>query len=424
MIGSSTLTKSIYLMILVISGFVYGQSVQGHLELSNDYFYNFETFYLADFDFNDAQSNPEIFSYTLSYEPDSPGGAPARIKIEFELCATVPTIALENDRLFYVRSTAFDFSGSLKLTSQTVDITLDHLYYENGAPIVGLSVEEGDFFTEEKFKALSNTIFSGGKLMAGDYFFILKILNEDNQVLLGDTKLIRVNNPSELQLVSPGEKEISSAVEVPFTYPLFEWDSEEFMWNDVGCPDCGYKIRVAEYDPQDRHSSFQAALEDVANLPFGERKDQYYELPKIPVATFDNMTIYKPVDMFQYPSTSDAKALEEGKTYVWKLLKTFPTTSGSVTQESEIFVFTIPSSNQSTPDLLAAMNTDDEYSQLLEQILGAGLLAQLLNGELRNYTPTGNLLLNDVQSLNLEQLKALVAQISSGNYEIKNVKVE
>ena len=399
------------------------QAYDGTLSLINDYFYNYETFYLPDFDFNEASNNPDIFSYTLRYEA-GPSGQPAQIRIEFEMRATIPSIGMENRRLMYVKSTLFPFLGTVKLTSRTVDIHMDKLYYETGQPIDGIYVEEGDLFSEEVFKELSQSIFRDAKLIAGDYYFILKIWDENSPVQ-GDNRLIRVSNPTELQLVSPGGASLNDPIEIITTYPLFEWDSELFTWSEENCPDCGYRIRVCEYDQDKHQGNLQQALRDDSNLPRAESGLLYYPIPKIPLAAgAAGMTLFSSLSSFQYPSSADALPLQEGKSYVWQIIKRFPTTSGPQEEPSEIFVFKIPAAQDVTEDLTTQMMLDDQYMGILNEILGSDLFAILLADELAGFNPTGNAMLGNGQPLTPTQLETLLGQIISGAFAMKSIKVE
>ena len=126
---------------------------------------------------------------------------------------------------------------------------------------------------------------------------------------------------------------------------------------------------------------------------------------------------------FQYPF-SDAKPLEEGKTYVWQIKKVYPTTSGSEVIESDIFAFSIPamgSEGESGTRSSAATNT---YLQILEQIIDADTYNAMFSGELEGFLPTGVVTLNDTQQLTQDQLQSLAAQILSGQISIKSISIE
>ena len=61
--------SKILLFIILLISILSAQNVDGFLDLITNYFYNFEVYYLLDFDFNNGRNNPDMFSYSLSYTP-------------------------------------------------------------------------------------------------------------------------------------------------------------------------------------------------------------------------------------------------------------------------------------------------------------------------------------------------------------------
>ena len=415
-----------YLLIMffvLISSTLFAQVQVGDgvLKLETLYFYNFEIFYLADFDFNNGMNSPNIFGYSLSYTPNDPiSGTPISIKIEFEMIADVPSLGLENKRIFYVLTRAFDFKGEVKITSQDLDMNMDNIYYVTGEPVTGLGADETDIMPEEEFAGIQQTVMGTGKLPAGYYTVRFCTLNEDNTMLLSEYQTIAVSNPTTLDHVSPGGA-LGDGLQIYTTFPVFLWESPESMWNVDNCPECGYYIRVSEFKPE--HSSVEDALSDDANLPYPD-DGGYYKLPIVPVVSFGTTQLVTAENSFQYPLTG-AKPLEWGKTYVGHEKKIYPTTSGAETVEGDIFAFTIPSmGGEETEGTTGGTEGANQYLQLLEQILGSDTYNQLFTGQLNGYLPTGVVILNGTQQLTLDQLSVLIGQFLAGEFTIQTITIE
>jgi len=382
------------------------QQAQGTLTLATNYFYNMETFYLLDFDFNNGKNSPDFFSYSLSYQPNDINGEPIKICIEFEMSADIPSLNLTNSRVFYIKTQPFDFKGEVTISSQDLDMNMKNIYYMDGKPLTGIRIDESEFLPKSQRKKIESMIMTFGKLPSGNYMFNFSILNEAGAMLKNQSQTISIANPATLDLISPG-----GALEENFVistlYPVFQWESIDFMWSSANCSECGYYIRVTEYN-QSRHSSIEEALNDRANIPYPDN-GRFLKLPSIPVSNISAANLYTADNTFQFPLTG-AKALENGKTYVWQIQKTYPTTSGPETVESPIFAF----STTASENLNAA-----QYLRLLEQLIDPSLLESLLKGELNGYSPTGVVTLNNSQQMTFEQLSTLVTQALAGTITVK-----
>jgi len=394
-----------YLLLLGLLSTSLRAQTSGTLMLTTDYFYNFEVYYLLDFDFNNGRNNPDMFSYTLSYAPTD-AVTPIKIKLEFEWIANIPAMNISNKRILYVITRPFDFKGELTLTSKDIDQNMRNIYYNDGTPC-NISVDH----LEQELESLQSIILStGGKLPAGSYVFTLNITDQNDIFKKGQTQTIEVSNPSTLDLISPGG-ELEDKFEIATPLPTFQWESIDFMWSKSNCSQCGYSIRVAEYDAT-KHNSVDQALKDRANLPYPDNGG-YYQLPSTPVVI--ELGLYSAGTIFQYPLTG-ARPLEAGKTYVWQIKKTYPTTSGSEVVSSPIFAFKIMSTGQT--------NDMSEFLTLLNQIPDFNPEWFNDGGELYGYIPTGTVTLNDTQILTLENLSALVMQFLTGQITVKSITIE
>jgi len=396
----------------------------GFLELRTNYFYNFETYFISDFDFDEGSNNPDIFSYTLSYTEATEGEGPIEIKIEFQMIANIPSLGLDNDRVFYIKTDPFEFLGEITLTSRDIDLNIDNIYY-TGGPNIGEpvdlgGVEESEFISEDMFNNIQQVVMSSGKLPAGTYLFDFSILNVSDAVLKNQKQVIEISNPSTLDLIAPGGT-MGEENEIYTLYPQFQWESEALMWNSDYCPHCGYAIRVSEYDPT-RHSSLDEAINDQSNLPFPD-DGGYYTIAGNLVHAPTNL--YQAQNYFQYPST-DAAPLEQGKQYVWQITKIYPTTSGSQTQESDIYIFSIPTMGGGAEEEGETGGSNiTQYMQIIEQLIGTEQFSNLfVGGPLDGYTPTGTILLNNTQQITMDQLTGLVNQAVTGQITIQNVTVQ
>lgn len=386
------------------------------LDLTLNYFNNYEIFYITDFDFDNAANNPDLFSYTLSYNPLS-DNATIEITIEFEMIAIVPSLFDGTKQIFYVLTQFFEIKkGSITLTSRDIDMNMQSINYDDGTAVPGLRIDDSIFMDPDEFASMQQIVMASGRLPGGNYIFYLKITDKDGNIE-SIIQGIEVSNPTTLDLVSPGGA-LEDGLQIYTTFPVFLWESPESMWNDDNCPECGNYIRVAEYNST-IHSSVEDALSDDASLPYPD-DGEYYKLPIVPVG----MQLYTAENSFQYPLTG-AKPLDWGKTYVWQTKKIYPTTSGAETVEGDIFAFTIPSrGGEETEGTTGGTEGANQYLQLLEQILGSDTYNQLFTGQLNGYLPTGVVILNGTQQLTLDQLSVLIGQFLAGEFTIQTITIE
>lgn len=398
----------------------------GVLSLETVYFNNLEVFYITDFDFNVPMNNPNIFEYLLSYNPSdgdgTPGsGTPINISMAFKMIANIPSLGLENRCIIYLKTLPFAFNGTVSISTQDLGLNMTGIFYDDGRELTGIHKDEFDFMPAEEFANLQTVILSGSRLPAGDYAFDFTVEPVDAQELatVSQHMVVSVANPSTLDLVAPGGY-LDDNIEIYSLYPLFQWGSIDFMWTGANCHECGYSIRVSEYNPM-LHSSIDEALSDLSNLPYPDN-GLFYQLPAEIVA--GGVDLYTAENSFQFPFT-DAKPLQEGKTYVWQVQKTFPTTSGPETVESGISVFTIPAmGGEEESGGTAQSGGSNVYLQILEQMIDADTFNQFFSGELEGYLPTGVVTINDTQQLTQDQLSAFAGQLLAGQITIKSIGIE
>lgn len=350
---------------------------------------NIVIFYIGDFSFDDASSNPLIFQYRIAADPP-----PQEVKMRLTMNATVPSLGLNNEEILYAETNAFTIKAPITISNRVIDTGTKEIYDEAGESVT-FSVpitREPDAATQDD---LIEAVTQGGKLPAGVYTFSLEILSLSGASVIynfENPKIMEISNPTTLDLVSPGSY-LEDEVEIFTLFPIFQWES-------TGCE---YFIRVSEYDAA-VHSSVEEALNDVSNLPFPDDGGYY--------GGDDGEGLQS--TSLQYP-LSGAKLLEFGKTYVWSVKKVCVTTAGDEERNSDIFAFKIPdiSGEDEDTDGIGGVITDPVISSL-QTLLGDAFDALFTGeGELAGYTEVASILLNG-ETATAEVLRELAERYLSG----------
>jgi len=281
---------------------------------------------------------------------------------------------------------------------------LDINYDSDGVPGANFSIEGsiGDHIqlTNDELINIQESILQSGKLPNGTYVFSvsLKCDEDENYIYDSVTKTIEAFEPSFLDLISPGGSiEDTSLTATLSPIPLF-------MWNSDYCTQCDYGIRVSEYNPS-IHSSLLDAIEDVSVLPANQSLDFYS------ITTNQN---------FSYP-TNDAFDLLPGHLYVWQMQRNYQTTQGTEEDKSEIFIFKI----SSLDDLMDDSSSDDQYADLLKQLLGYKYEELFGNdGELRGFTVKNNTIILNNQVVPISSLYDIIDKLNSGDAQLLDIEVE
>jgi hypothetical protein len=425
-------TKVIVLAVFVALHLNFPAAQTGELNLVMNYFNNYEVIKVTDIDLNDGTNNPDMFSYTLSYYPYdytmTQECDPIQIVIEFKMTANVPHFGWEDDIIFFVKTNPFDFCGQVTIDAKMLTVDMRNIYYDDTGEELDISADEVEFLlTEGEANEMYSQLFAAqGNLPEGEYRFSFDAYTVDNSGVAPAKmyQVISITNPEYLELIQPGSSDPTDILEISELVPLFQWASNDFSWNENSYPECGVYIRVCEYDPIDKqHTSLQDALEDDPMVPFGEGSN-FLRLDATPVG-LDLMLAPK---MFVYPD--DAPPLEQGHNYVWQIIKKYPTTSGLVERESEIFVFRLADMGGGGMETGAggsiSASTANIYLTYIEQILGSEKYNELFGdgGSLMSYSPTGIITLNDIQQLTQDELRALADMFRLGERTITNIAVE
>jgi hypothetical protein len=308
----------------------------------------------ADFDFAHFESRNLLFTLTIINPTADSASAilEGSIDIKLEDGAYFPKAASFRSRPFKVPP------GGLFLTNR-------NLGREGSIP-----TEQFEFESEPKSR-IQDIALSTGKFPAGTYRFDLTIkCVQVGTERVGDSKLVEFNiqNASRVELRSPRDGEATN------DRPFFEFFNEA---------DCGV-LTIAEKTPE------QSRDDAISHMP-----------PMIEVELCgQNSYLY-----------TGGRPLEEGKTYVWRVVGTSKGTGGAKIEiHSQIGLFTVSSSVQGSPESAILNQLEEMYGQrytsIFEQIHHSGFAftgQYTLNGFSLSLSDLLNLLvkLRDAESAEL-----------------------
>ena len=290
-------------------------------------------------------------------------------------------------------------SSTQRITFRNTDLTFDTKTLQDGATfsLIGsnpLSIDSNEI------DAMTETFLSLGRIPNGTYKFSFKLLN-NNRESIGQSyeKIIDIFIPTYINLIAPGSSVLadSSLSTVSMNNPIFQWNLDY-------CSNCDLSIRVAEYR-QGFHSSLSEAIQDYSVLPI---ESGYYMLDQN-------------INMFQYPSF-DAGPLNNGKLYVWQLKRSYGTTSGTVDELSDLFVFKV----QSIENLDSSQLTTDENLDNLKLLIGDSKYNELFgpDGELYTFNSLHPLININGEEMSITYLIELINKLNNNTMNIIEVEVE
>ena len=232
----------------------------------------------------------------------------------------------------------------------------------------------------KKMETLISYISQTGRLPNGKYLFYF-ILNSGTDILYTTSKIINVQSPVTLELLSPGGplSKLSSSY-THNTVPIFTWYSDF-------SPNCEFAIRVCDYN-QNHHESLEDALSNWSLIPI----DQSYKYHTIDWNT----------NSYQYPSVGHID-LEVGKYYAWQIRRSFVTTLGTHYDYSPINVFEVRA-----PDKLQ-LDYSDPYLSVIESIIGEEQFYLWFSpgGELERFTTVGDVIWKNDEKIHIEELYSI-----------------
>lgn len=344
-------------------------------------------YYLGGFDINQGTSNAYLFEYLISGPSECYSDSPT-LKLKYNIEIFSPSLQFYTPETFVTGEVEFkEVYGPIRIKNTDIK----HGMSLEGAGTIStpeVNLEVGN----EQLESMTNYILTTGKVPNGTYVFNFTLQYDDTPVA-SLTENVEIYEPTFLDLLSPGYKNISDANESPLfnSYPVFTWNADM-------CSACDYGIRVCEYD-QMTHSSFSDALNDISSLPSDQSTDFHL--------------ISSAGSVFQYPS-SGSFDLEAGKFYVWQIKRTYGTTVGAKEDYSDIFIFKVSSfqsSESSNLDFLKDLIGDSEFSTLF----GPG-------GILEGYNLSG-IKLNGNES-SAQNIQQIIIDIQQGNVELIDYTVD
>lgn len=356
---------TIFIIILIsIYSPAYTSEVQVTLELFPG-LQNARMLFLSDFDLLQLGNGPLLFRISMT----NSGTAAKSIIGKF----SVETANL--GILFYGETKPFSLPvGTTYLTNQ--DIFTQQQQY---------SLSQYNF--EDAADELRETILQTGKLPTDRYDFKWEVIEVENNVNHDSkTESLFIDNPTRLDLISPGTEANSSFLPILFTtLPYFRWESNATE----------FRLKVCEKLPHNR------TPEDAMN-----------NTPRLERKIIEN-------NYFQYPSAG-AWTLEEGKTYFWQVFAAIETASGSVEIPSEIWGFQII--DLSNPQFAESQKRIIEE---LEDILGDNAIQELFGpeGELQGFQMTGIAYWNG-KPISIQKIMELIDAIREGKLVVESYRIE
>tara|TARA_Y100000590_G_scaffold461773_2_gene624146 strand:+ start:252 stop:1460 length:1209 start_codon:yes stop_codon:yes gene_type:complete len=383
---------------------------QEKITISGD-FLPYETYYIGSVDLITGESDVQLFNFlinstTASTDEEGQYINPVRYHAEFKLEVLSSDLGFdERETIIKVRTRdMISMQNPIKLDNRDFnfnsvnifDITGQEVLDENGSAII---VDVIDIIDIENHEKILSAITSRGQLPDGEYIFTFRLFagDIDEEKVI---KTINVSTPKSVDLIYPGGILSDTTQNIIYTsLPIFQWYTET-------CSSCELFIRVAEFNPM-FHNSIEDAIEDVTSLPLNQV--QGWEL-------IDNVS-------FQYP-INGAKALEEGKLYVWQIKKEFQTTLGTDSYLSPISIFKIANFSTYTDGTNINIFSDPILLALKELIGEESFKIYFgIDGDLSNYLPNNVYRINK-ENCNATDILRIIEQLRNGTISIVNLNIE
>ena len=338
------------------------------VNVSAQLLYTVEAVYAADFVPENVGQQPDFISIVLQ----SGTTTGQRILLRVTIRQEAPRSVL----LFTGTSKAFLLSGVRRITNRDLssnnsDVVLD------------------DYEVSDAEKEFQEQVLHTGRFPSGTYAFIVEALNSTTRAVLGRSEVrLELDNPTRVELLSPGRPFGETPELLTSTAPRFQWTS------DVGLSSTGGTDRI-KVVPADGAASPEEAMQQFPNWD----------------ATTTATTAL-------YPGSVSAKPLEAGKTYAWQVTREVRTSGGSQFINSPIYWFKMQGAQQTTSSTGQAASGDLGAAVQLEQ-LGRALG---LGGDLNGFRPTGSMLV-DGKPVTAENLEALLRAILAGTVTVHSITV-
>lgn len=273
-----------------------------------------------------------------------------------------------------------------------VDLESSSRYFTNFDIESGIIPQQSN----DKIEKLISYFGKSGRLPNGQYIFYFTL--RTNSQSFTKTKLIDINLPLNIELISPGGliEDISSSYTNSFI-PTFNWYSDYSAFSK-------YEIRISEYDPT-YHQSLEDALLSKSLVP----SNQSIKFESVGWNT----------NSFQYPSVGSVD-LEIGKYYVWQVRRLFNSTLGEYYDYSQINVFEVRDVDNLNFDF------SDPYLEVIKSIIGKEKFNLLFSsgGELDRFTTFNNTVTLNKQEINIDVLYSILSELKQNKIVIQDIKVK
>lgn len=302
----------------------------------------------------------------------------------------------------FLFSININVSGSVRLKG-SIDIVLDDgsVYYGAAtlctqpfnAPTTISNLDVGKHssiktelfdFSQQAKDELQKKALSIGKLPSGEYRFRIELWdagdNCNSLITMYDSEeiILRLKTINRLDLIYPADNSILNT-----TFPMFQWVYE------------GTEVELSVYERLPHHRSKEEASSGVPQA----------------------VQMLSGTTSFQYP-TSGVRPLENGKTYVWKVVgKTLGTGGVGSVINSEIWQFSISEITGSTESSSQVNNVVNQIQFLYG--LSPELLSDLLSGKLQ----FSGVFLVDGKQVSVEEMLAILQELATNPDMIITVQV-
>ena len=359
-----TFTIVIFILILIYYPVYASSEVQVTLELFPA-MQNARMLFLSDFDLLQLGNGPLLFRISMINTSSGPKSLIGKFSVETANLG----ILFTGETKPFTLPVGTTFLTNQDLFTKQKEFSLSHYNFEDAAD------------------QLREAILQTGKLPTDRYDFKWEIFEvENNTNHDSKTESLFIDNPTRLDLISPGTEATSNFLPILFTtFPYFRWESNT----------AEFRLKVCEKLPHNR------TPEDAMN-----------NTPRLETKIINN-------NFFQYPSAGTWN-LEEGKTYFWQVFATIKTASGSYEIPSEIWGFQII--DLSNPQLA---ESQEQIIKGLQDILGDDIIAELFGqeGELLGFQMTGVAYWNG-KPVSIQKIMELIDEIREGKLEVKSYRVE
>ena len=237
--------------------------------------------------------------------------------------------------------------------------------------------------------SILGSIFRSSSIPNGHYMVEFDI---GSQTLSRD---IYVDRPDKIELLSPGTAEVRNySTDIATLNPIFQWNADF-------CTNCKTGVRISRYRP-DFHKNYYDAIDDISVVPFNQ--DGAYEL--------ENSH-----GTFMYPLTSPP--LEYGAEYVWKVVREYHSSIGTIKQESDVFKFRVVS------DSISDYNKD-QLMEIIISIIGNKKFNDIFLDSEHNTLlyPYQSKVMVDDKELAVDELGMIINDIKTGRIKIKSIKLK